>query len=905
MGDLADLAALADLSPEPEEARLAFRRLAESWPAEARPLPEVIGDFKDGGRALVHLLAISPVSVARLVADPEALVWLSRREVHDADRGLRAMRSTCEETRPGAFDEHFQSLRRWKGREMLRLALRDIAGWAQVEQTTFELSQLAELCVRSVHDAWLAELTRKWGMPGTDFAVLAMGKFGGEELNYSSDIDVIFFFEDDGYVRPGFSRQEFFARFAQKIIGAFSANDAAGPLFRIDLRLRPEGEGGPLARSVESMESYYAGHGETWERMALIKARVVAGSEALGYEFFQRLQSFIYPRAVSHDVLDEISAIKGRIEREIVGAAELRRNVKLGYGGIREIEFVTQTLQLLHGAQHAFLQERNTLKALRALRQLELLPHVEMETLIAAYRWLRAVEHRLQIEQEAQTHTLPARPDEVAALGRSLAASGLLAPGEQFERVLAHHTEAVRQIFNKLLRSGKEEEPATSDLSFFAAPEEARKSLHDLELGVNSVRTRRLFARLEPLLLDWLRRIADPDATLVRVVRFVERYGARGLLYETLLQNPRLLELLIRLFDGSAFLTDLVVRRPQLIEEVARNGDLGTLRTLPEQLAGLARNEEGLPWLDWVGVYRRSQLLRLALRDVLAFASLRELQTEYSALAEACLLFVQQQLGLRNEITVIALGKFGGRELSYGADLDVLYIGHDARAAAELTRAMTQRTSEGAVFPVDARLRPEGESGPLACPLDGFVAYFEKGRGQLWEAQALTKARPVTGPQQADWLEAARAIWRRFGQRENLFSEIAAMHRRVVEARAGENGLLEFKTGPGGLMQAEFYVQAQQMRAGLWEPNTIEALTALGKRGLIPVEAARRVEDAYLFLRRCESVLRRVHDQSVSALPVDEREQAQLAKRCGFADRAGFFDRYRAAREVIARDAAL
>ncbi|MEQ1852302.1 MAG: putative nucleotidyltransferase substrate binding domain-containing protein, partial [Chthoniobacteraceae bacterium] len=867
----------------------AVDRITERWPAELPPLERTVAALGEAGPPLAHLLSISPVSVEKLIRDPAALVWLAQPGLLAGERGVGRMRADLVALgwTPLAVGgialkpPHFAPLRRWKQREMLRIALREVAGWAAVEQSTLELTCVAELCVREVLAAWMADLQRRFGDPGTGFCVLGMGKLGGQELNYSSDIDVIFFHGEPGDMPGGLTRQEFFTRLAQGIIGTFSATDAAGPLFRIDLRLRPEGDGGPLVRSLDGMEDYYAAFGETWERMALGKARLVAGDEELAYEFFQRHQAFIYPRAVGPDMLDEIARIKGRIEREIVGAGDLHRNVKLGRGGIREIEFTCQSLQLLHGARHAFLQERSTLKALRGLEQLSLLSREEARDLAGAYRFLRTVEHRLQIEDEAQTHSLPGSPEAMSRLARSL---GFADIGE-FEARLAEHTGRVRAIFEGVVRLSAVERDHVRDLGFFADPQQAQRSLAELggESGaaLMAPRSKKLFARIEPRLLAVLGNVPDPDATLVRLVRFTARYGFRGALFETLLVNPRVLELLVKLFDASAVLSEIAIRRPQLVEEVARLGNLGESIPVAGHLAALAKNDEGLPWTGWVRAYRRAQELRIGLRDLLGFAPLTEVFTECTALAEACLLFTQHQLGLDDALTVIALGKFGGRELAYGADLDVIFIGSDPQAAAALLREMTKSTEEGRIFPMDARLRPDGEKGQLAVTLAEWSDYFARGRGQLWEAQSLTKARPLSGPAQDEWLAAAQEVWRGHGRRRELSGEIAGMLDRIAEHRGGDR-VLDFKTGPGGLMQLEFFIQARQMQAGIWEPNTLEALNRLD----LPAGTAQTLRDGYLFLRQVETVLRRMDCVPVSSLPADPSEQARLARRCGIAGAA-------------------
>jgi len=467
--------------------------------------------------------------------------------------------------------------------------------------------------------------------------------------------------------------------------------------------------------------------------------------------------------------------------------------------------------------------------------------------------------------------------------------------GNRFLSTLTHHQSTVRAIFEKVISSPEPAAPRDADTSFFADPLHAQRELATLggsAPGSLSPRSKKLFGRLEPLLLARLREVADPDAALARLVRFAERYGLRGALFETLLTNPRVLELLVRLFDASPFLSEIAIRRPQLVEEIARLGGLGRAMGLRQFLMGLACNEEEIPWRDWVRVYRRAQQLRIGLRDLLGFASLEEIWAECSALAEACLVFTQRELRVDDSLTVIALGKFGGQELGYGADLDVLFIGGDPSDATRLVGAMTEQTAEGRVFPVDVRLRPEGEKGLMAVALPEWEDYFARGRGHLWEVQALTKARPLCGPQQAEWLSVAQRIWREHGRRDDLFPRIAEMLHRVQEHR-GAHPELDFKTGPGGLMQLEFFVQARQMRTGLWEPNTLAALRRLN------VPHTPELAAAYRTLRRIETVLRRAEDTSASSLPTDPTAQTRLAQRCGYRSREELLETVTAARKVI------
>lgn len=884
----------------PAQVQNTLEQMRGNWPQDAPPLPDLIREFPLGEASLLHLISVSSICAARLVRHPEILLWLDRPEICSAPRAHGEMLADLRAKEGDSISaENFRSLRSWKGREMLRIALREVAGVAPLEETTLELSLLAEICLREVYQHWNAELRSRRGAPATEFTILGLGKLGGRELNHSSDIDVIFLYGEEGQVSPNLTHHEWFNLLGSKIGETFAASSPDGPLFRIDLRLRPEGTAGPLARSLESMENYYAGFGETWERLALIKARGICGSRELAYEFLRQHQPFIYPRSPTPDLLDEIAAIKRRIERDIVGYENIGRDVKLGAGGIREIEFVVQALQLLHGARHAFLQETSTLKALPVLAELELIPHQEARALEGAYRFLRRVEHRLQIEAEQQTHTIPENGELLDPLARSLGFSSK----EKFTGTLREHMQEVRSVFRRIISSPPTgAESSAESLHIFRDEKAAAKSLADLAKGTGGLhvaaRTRQVLRNLRPLLFRWLARAADPDVTLNQFIRFVEAYGLRSMLFELLVVNPKLLELLVKTFDASRYAGDLLIRRPQLLEEITRAGMLDREVSLAEHLKRLDALKITPASLDLLRVYRQTQLLRILLRDVLRLADLPALFNEQSALAEACLIFVNRVRGNENDVTIIALGKFGGGEIGYGADLDVLFVGEDIRAAQHLVVAMAQPTAEGSIANLDARLRPEGDKGNLACSLTAYEAYYET-RAQLWEVQALTRARPVAGPLQGQFMELARRVWHKAAQRDDLYPQIDGMLQRIRHERGSAADVLDFKTGTGGVIEAEFLVQALQMRAGIWNPQTMGALRELTARGLLREEEAALVESSYQYLRSIESALRRWENKSVSSLPADETEQRKLAKRTGAASLDSFAQRYREARESI------
>ena len=459
---------------------------------------------------------------------------------------------------------------------------------------------------------------------------------------------------------------------------------------------------------------------------------------------------------------------------------------------------------------------------------------------------------------------------------------------------------AVRPIFQRII-SESAVEPVKVGLEIFNDQKCAAKALADLAQGPTSFhiapRTRQIFRKLRPVLLGWLTKAADPDATLNQFVRFVEAYGLRSLLFELLVTNPRLLELLVKTFDASRFASDLLIRRPQLLEDITRDRTFSESRSTAENLRRLDSLGANASNLDPIRAYRHRQLLRIVLRDALGLAKPGAIFTELSDLAEACLLFVGKLLG-REQLTIIVLGKFGGREISYGADLDVLFVGDDIRAAQNLVVTMAQPTAEGNIWVLDARLRPEGEKGPLVCSLDTYQSYYA-GRAQLWELQALTRARAVSGPLQSEFIEMAKHAWRDAGQHVDLRARIDNMLERIRRDRGSGSDFLDFKTGAGGIIEAEFLVQALQMRENIWEPNWERAVDRLRESGCLADSEVATLKEAYAFLRRCESVLRRFENRAVSALPSDPDEQRKLAIRLGYEEFDVFREKYVDARETI------
>jgi len=604
--------------------------------------------------------------------------------------------------------------------------------------------------------------------------------------------------------RAALSNHQFFNRLVERFTAEVARRTEDGMLYRVDLRLRPEGDAGPLARSLPSVENFYAQYGQTWERMMLLKARGVAGDAALATEFVETIQPFRYPRSISESILQEVAAMKARIEQEVVRAGEVERNVKLGRGGIREIEFIVQTLQVLHGGRQPFLQSAQTLAALRKLAQYNLLSEAEAAGLQAAYCFLRDVEHRLQMEADRQTHSIPAGRAEQERLARLMG----MRSGARFQAARRRHTAHVRQVYDKLLRA---ESPPAADRSLppeFAGAEPAWRQLlaergfRDVDKSLRllrefvegpgyvhvSPRTSDLARGLVARMLALCPRagatptgneppehvppppagpvaaaarpdqvLSDPDRVVTRLDSFVSAYGARATLFEAWHSNPSLFDLLVLLFDRSEFLAELAIRTPDLVEEILASGRLRRSRTVAETLADLRHGLADADQHLWLRRYHQAEQMRIGLRDILGLADPDQYLVELSVLADACLQYALEVVLRRHDLAaapfaVVGLGKLGGEEIDYGSDLDVLFVAEAAggeltrwqRVAADLMDLVSRRTAQGVAFHMDARLRPDGEKGLLVNTLPAYEAYYRR-RAQLWEIQALTRTRCVAG----------------------------------------------------------------------------------------------------------------------------------------------------------------
>ncbi len=724
-----------------------------------------------------------------------------------------------------AEDDFLHRLRAYRNREYLRIGTRDLLARASLEETTRDLSALADAAVQIAYEYTRARMERDYGeaLIETDeeagdkrpiaFVVFGMGKLGGEELNFSSDIDLIYLYECDAGLTTAGSKGQvdtrtYFTELAQHLTQALSTSGAGGFVFRVDLRLRPDGTNGQIVNSLANTILYYESWGQTWERIALLKARPIAGERVLGERFLREVAPFILRRYLDFSMVEDMEDLKTRIERSLRRADRERLNVKLGRGGIREVEFVTQVLQLIHAGKDPRVLGRNTLDALDRLVEGAYLIASDRDALAAAYRFLRHVEHKLQVVHDRQTHTLPGSEEEMRALARRLRIGGTAEAEEDavFLTTLQDHTHAVHTIFRSLFHSPEESSEAdeTGEQAVIEAlfhelqhPERTKQCLKRLGFrdlthtyerlrllhdgppyAPASPRRRKLLYALAPTLFHEVCRAADPDQALAYMADLVASIGARSNFLSLLRENPQTLQTLIGLFGSSPYLSRIFLRRPELLDSLVRADLVHVYKSQERMQDELMARIEGAPELedrlDILREYRSEEFLRIGINDTNGQLDFPSVSAQLSDLAETCLqgayetarsalLEKLERTDLPGRIVIVGMGKLGARELNYNSDLDLIFLyepnpsspdeqdGADL-VAQEIFAKLVQRlisilqiqTREGAVYTIDTRLRPSGRAGSLVSSVAAFTRYHHS-QAQLWERQALIKARAVAG----------------------------------------------------------------------------------------------------------------------------------------------------------------
>jgi len=896
---------------------------------------------------------------------PQALAWLL--EPHTMRVWLPEDLAAELAQALGPFEgrvARMKALRRFKYRHLLRIGARDLLGDADLAVTTEELAHLADACLAEALAFTESAARVDYGAPldpsgaETGVAVIAMGKLGGEELNYASDIDLIFVYGADGETAGGgrgrVANNEYFARVCRGVVAFLEEATEEGYAFRVDLRLRPEGRMGSIILSLPGYRDYYRDRAELWERQALVKARVAAGDLRVGARFMAEVREVVYRPGLDARIVPAIRTMKAQIDRTLEEEGSAAANVKLGRGGIREIEFLVQALQLLYAGDDAWLRERNTLKAVFRLTERGYLAPDLGRMLSEAYVHLRTVEHRLQLLHEFQTHTLPSSALELGRLARRV---GMPGPPAQAARAFrARHRRVTAAVHRAFRAFFAERAPAPRrrfrlpsvmalGATGFADPERARHNLglilEGRPLVPYAAQLRGALERLYPMLLDALWKSPDPDEALNQFERFLSAAGPRAGLVELLAGSPELLTGLVRVCAGGDHLTQLLIAQPELLASLAEPDRLLRPKAKPAYravvaqvfAAGLGPGERR----DRLRRLKQAEELTIVGRYLLGVTTIEGYAREMTALAEAVLaagwLLTLEPLVARHgvprdaqgrfiPVVVVGLGKLGGRELITGSDLDLFVVtgdegrtdGGDPIDAAWFYSLTVERlagtlgdiTAAGVAFPVDLRLRPGSKGSGFASSVAALERYYAE-YGDLWERQTLTRARLLTGDRRlARRVRAAvHAIVYGSALPRAQLKEIAEVRKRMeVELGRETRGRWHVKYGRGGLVDVEFLAQALQLVHGgdhveARAPATVAALHGLARAGSLTPDAAHRLADHYRFLRRVSAALRLLGARPSDTLELHGPMPGRVAKALGFASRQAFLDAYAERRDAV------
>ncbi len=830
------------------------------------------------------------------------------------------------------------ALRRLRARVLLRLAVRDLTGLAPLAEVHTTMTDLADATIEAAHRFWSQALEADFGVPSAEgwrqsLLVLGMGKLGGRELNVSSDIDLIFVFPEDGETTGAraISNQEYFNRLGQRIIATLDEPTADGRVFRVDMRLRPWGDAGPLTMSYAALENYLIVHGREWERYAWIKTRVVAGGDAEARDSLTQLaRPFVYRKYLDFNTISQLRSLHTQIRQE-VARRELADHVKLGPGGIREIEFIAQAHQLIRGGRDRELQTPPTLQVLHSLAIKNVLAPEAVRELVAAYTFLRRLEHRLQYLDDAQTHTIPTEPNDRALIAQSMGFADFSAFYAALEAARANVTTHFSATFSEpeagTAQSGNpvadqlkamwvgtldgEEAHALIGKLGFAKPAQCLDQLQGYRA---SGRYRSLpassQARIDnviPRLVEYAARSSLPDQALQRTLTLLEAVGRRSSYLALLDERRDALAKLTDLVAASSWAATYLTGHPILLDELLDTRRDGSKPDADRFAATLrqamqAADDDQEQQMDIMREMHHVQVFRMLLLDLAGVLTVEVLADHLSALADAVLNVTIERcwarIATRHRTTprfaVIAYGKQGGKELGYASDLDIAFLyedddeaapAHYARLAQRMVTWLSSRTGAGLLFDTDLRLRPDGEAGLLVTSLDGFRKY-QRESAWIWEHQALTRARFCAGDASIGiaFEEERENILTRRRDVASLKSEVAAMRAKMEAAHPNRSGLFDVKHGHGGMIDIEFVVQflvlaySHRFHDLTRNLGNIALLGVAAGHGLVEPALATRCQEAYRVFRRIQHRLR-LNEAPFARVPFEQiASDAQAAR---------------------------
>lgn len=892
-------------SAEPD---VALRRLAafcQRHPSEFQQ----ISWLPFGLQSLVAVFSSSGFLSEELLQHPD---WLLSLQESDWLHGVRSRAEIEAELETFlAFDSAGPlglQLATFRRRQLLRILLRDVLGFAALSEVTEELSNLADAVIGGCYRAARSVLEKRYGVPRLagsgepcGFSIIALGKLGGRELNYSSDIDLMFQYEGAGYTDGpnGIGNQEFFKKAAIQLTGLLGTHTAEGLIYRVDLRLRPEGRLGEVCLSLDAAQNYYANRARDWELQMLIKARVAAGEAQPGQSFLEWVQPRIYTTTTDFTLIESMSETRARISEKLGSRRKPGGiDVKLVPGGIRDIEFLVQCLQRIHGGREAWLRNSSTLLALVRLRDKDLLSDSEYGRLSSAYQFLRHLEHRLQFAEDRQTHTLPEKPEALAAVARRMPA-GLLegdASPESLLRSMNIHLEHVQEIYNRVIHAQQPLYYEPAALSVAAPAGGSGPPEGESAAGAITSNLIRFLDQRSPKFAATVAR-ARLGRSLAAFEHFLEFAIKREDWMEELERDGVLALHLTDLFTHSPYFAEELVRHPEYFEE---------LRDLRAAGASALAYGEVLPLLEDVQEIRRfflQQMFRLQAESICLQTPVFRTLERTSELADAAIAVVYRaairQVMLQkgpqspgyapaSRMMVVALGRLGMKELDLASDADLIFVLPDedlpelafwTRVAERIVTLLGSYTGDGTMFAVDTRLCPNGRGGALVQSESAYKDYFAA-NAQAWEGMAYMKARAVAGDTEratAFLAELQRIDWRRYGQSGRSKMELRAMRARIEKEHGAENPL---KTAQGGYYDIDFALMYLRLRgAGMFFKvlNTPARIEVLEQMGHLDPNDARFLLDAATFYRAVDHGLRLISGHTEGSLPGSEAQLRILA----------------------------
>lgn len=928
---------------DPDQALLTLVRLMESLaaPACASLREALIPALREPGRARERLFAVLGASTAlgdHLVHRPEH--WTSVVDAFPLEVEERIDLFTAAVTAPDTGTTPEDALRIEYRRQLLGIATLDVSRpdpEARLPETAAALADLAEAAL----EASLVIARAAVGPEAEQcrLAVIGMGKAGGRELNYISDVDVIFVAE----AAEGVDEDTALAigtDLATRLIKICSSQTAAGSLWQVDPALRPEGKNGPLVRTLQSHVSYYERWAKTWEFQALLKARPIAGDRALGRAYVNAVAPFVWSAASREHFVEDVQAMRRRVE-DNVPSGEADRQLKLGPGGLRDVEFSVQLLQLVHGRADTSLRSGTTLPALAALSQGGYVGREEAQTLETAYRFLRTLEHRIQLYRLRRTHLMPTAPADLRRLGRALGhardpedavTAQWRAAAREVRRL--HERIFYRPLLAAVARLGPDEVRLTPEAARerlaalgFRDPRGALQHLEALSGGVS--RRAAIQRQLLPVMLGWFADEADPDAGLLAFRRISEALGTTPWFLRLLRDEGSAAERLAHTLGRSRYAAELLQQGPESVQFLGEASGLRprSREEVQARMRAAARRKDGSEKAVLAArAVRRSELFRLAVASLLGHLTLEDLGTALADLngalidvsLEVVLAAVEDKSGkpALSRHLVVGMGRLGGGESAFGSDADVLFVhdpinGADSRAAQEQALEVVKELIRvlGLAAPdprleVDAGLRPEGKNGPLTRSLDSYRAYYERW-SLVWESQALLRAAPVAGDQElgATFLELIDPLrWPEGGLDAGQVREIRTLKARMEAERLprGADRKAHFKLGHGGLSDVEWCVQLLQLEhahahESLRTTSTLKALAAAQAEGLIDTEEAQALTESWRLASQMRNAGLLARGRSVDSVPSDLRDADGMARIMGLPPRSGqeLANRYR------------